>query len=794
MAQALHRHTFGRPVPEKLTLEHGCKPAWLLSDYASLTWELYDVGEAGNVTVHWDAPLGIHGSLAAYPHLLESAKRVVYGLRTGRFARTRGAQTQYTLALSFFNLISWMLDRRIERFEELQMSHVQEYLAGCARGVHAMLNTRGKLQRAIEQMVLKAGFMPSDTEEVRLEKSLSCFPSRDSNGGIRLNRRELLVQVGGCQHITSDIADVLSKLEVACGFYSEPRQRARAAAALRELQVAPAEDREAANGEEFSSGPMVSADDEDDDPEEARDDDEESHEAGPGRSNDAVPATKGAAQPKGSVRKRNGLVNPQRAKNLLMPLVLLYTHRGALDDHISFHPFNNRGLADVVRTLGLGTVGRTPTVPVKMAITLIERSARWVLDYARPLLALMKWVEAREHEPKRSLLEIVRERSPRLSGPASPFPIVHRGRNAHSDKLAELAEACIALRSGMSLRAALVFLQTACVVLIAAFTARRAAEIRSLKVGCIRHDDAGKPWLNVFIHKTLHDYTLIPVPELVVKAVKVLERLSKSAREVTKTEFLLQFTVPGSGEVRGVNAKGEPIATIRNDLRSFGYFVDVPALKDGTRWTFAPHQFRRFFAVMYIWAYDYGDIDALSYHLRHWNRNQTRRYCTERTVGRAVTVANRERAALILARAGLGELKFAGQPRLLRAAERLCARMARTTHVLTAEKAAPRIQRFLERSRARISAFPWGYCFSSASGEESQSDCNQESCEPKTDRARPDICSSCAKTLRFMPHQKYLSGCVASHQRFANSPHASPLMRAASQRFVEKIVVAEQVV
>lgn len=793
MGPALHKHTFGDSIPTGLTRERGRKPQWLLSEYWALKWELRDVEDARTITIHWDAPLGEFGRLSEYPHLLETAKRLVYGIRTGPFATATGAQTQYTLAQSLFTLIYWMLSRHIEKFQELEMRHIDEFKAGVVRGVHALLNSQGRLQRLIEQKVAQAKFSPQDSQEDRLAKSISCFPWRDSNGLARLNRRELLDQLGGSQHITPGIADVLSKLEVACGFYCDPRQRARA---LREVSeslsglTVPAANDERSQNEEESARALA-----DEDEEEDEDEDEGEGESAKEDRELATVAKKGDAeeQPSQSPRKRNGLVNPQRVNNLLLPLVMLYTHRRFLADHITFHPFRHRDLSAEIKSLGLGRVGRTPTVPVKVAITLIERSARWVLDYARPLLALMRWVEKHENLNKRNLLEIVRARSPKMEGPATPFPIIYRGRARPEDALAELAEASVALRSGMSLRTALVFLQTACVVVIAAFTARRASEIRCLKAGCIEKDKAGKYWLHVYIHKTLQDYTYIPVPELVVKAVRVLERLSKTARAVTGTDFLLQLKVPGSGEVRGVNAKGETVTPIRSDLRSFGFFVDVPSLEDGTRWCFAPHQFRRFFAVMYVWAYDYGDIDALSFHLRHWNRKQTRRYCTEKRVGRPITIANRERAALILARAGLGELKFAGRPRLLRAAERLCARMARFTQVVTAEKAAPRIQRLLERSGANIEAFLWGYCLSTASGQESCSECNQDSRAPRTEHASPGTCSKCPKVLRFMPHQRYLRGCIASHQRVVNSETAPPLMRQASKRIVEKLENAEEV-
>src|SRR5690606_12307847 len=121
------------------------------------------------------------------------------------------------------------------------------------------------------------------------------------------------------------------------------------------------------------------------------------------------------------------------------------------------------------------------------------------------------------------------------------------------------------------------------------------AEVVGLQDGCIERDDTGAPWLRSFVYKTFQSYGTVPVPEVVAAAVDVLARLSARARHLTGSAYLFQFNIPGSDRVVGLSADGAPVFRLGPLTREFGFFVDVPPLPDGARWTFHPHQFRRFF-------------------------------------------------------------------------------------------------------------------------------------------------------------------------------------------------------
>ena len=741
---------FGNTVPSPLYMEQGAPPDWLLSSYESLEWRVKQIGHQKVRVISWDLALGPHGRLPDYPHMLDTVKRIVYGIRTGKHATVDSGGEQYNTAQSFFCLIRWMLDRGVQSFSELTRRDIEVYKQGCPGGIEFLLNAPGRLRQLVESMVLAAGFEEGDTRELRVAKSLAVFPHRRTGGQIRLQRDDMLQKVG-LNSRSSTLSPILDALEQDCGFYLDVTSRARLARVLQAQTQAEAD-----------------LDDNDDDEEE---------------------------EAQVSRKAPEDAVTDSRARMLLLPLTYLYSHRKFLEDRLQFHPFGHEQLKNVLKKLRLKSVERTPTAPVNQTITFIERSARWVLNYSRALLAMQKWAQMHEHEPQWRLQALVRRRSPRLEGPSSPFPIIHRGRDYFKEPSIGLTASAVALRKGMSLRTALTFLQTACTVVIAAFTARRAAEIRGLKANCIKRDASGKPWLHVFIHKTVRDYTLIPVPELVAKAVQVLTRLSKSARQQSGTDYLLQFTVPGSGgEVVGVSTQGEPVTKLTVSIERFGYFVDVPDMEDGTRWAFAPHQFRRFFAIMYIRAYAYGDIDALSYHLRHWNREQTRRYCSEKQVGREVLTANRERAAEVVAAAALGELRFDGHPRLVKAVERLCHRMARKVQVVTRRQVEARARRLLDRTKISMHAFPWGFCVSTIEGSESPSVCNRDGSAPMPDDASVSTCAECPKTLRGAPHRVYLVGSLKMHSELAADTNLVPMVREASAEMVKLLerVTSEQ--
>ncbi|WP_404286615.1 hypothetical protein ACD578_16420 [Microvirga sp. RSM25] len=326
-----------------------------------------------------------------------------------------------------------------------------------------------------------------------------------------------------------------------------------------------------------------------------------------------------------------------RIGGFLRPLAYLWQFRGRLShDPIGCNPFpGDRTVNSVARAIADDSDGRTFTVPPLQACTLIDRALCWVLDYAPDLQRYVEEVErvltteeVRAHwypyqaAATRVNIAFVEHKS--CTQPGSPWPIrpaYYPGQNA----IKNFAEIRPSLRTVL-----FEYLAVACMIVIAAFSARRREEIESLRFPAIHHID-GDPWLETWIEKTIRDLDKIPVPKSVEKAVEVLSWLSSMYRQRTKERWLFQFD-----DVARADPSTKP-KTARFDvyrsLSRFAEFVQLPPLPDGTQWDPKPHQFRRFFGITYYHRFCYPHLTALSNFYRHFDPDQTRRYVTEAARG-----------------------------------------------------------------------------------------------------------------------------------------------------------------
>lgn len=163
-------------------------------------------------------------------------------------------------------------------------------------------------------------------------------------------------------------------------------------------------------------------------------------------------------------------------------------------------------------------------------------------------------------------------------------------------------------------------LSTACYVLIAAFTARRADEIKKLNWDCVAGNDEDGWWMKIYIEKTERQRTWIPIPAIVARAVKVLSSLSD---EPDEGEVGTLFTWFDPNLDRVVELKPE------DRINDFAKLVGAHehANDNGVKapWHWTTRQFRRFFAVLFIYRYR-GRKEVLAHHLRHFNLTMTDDY------------------------------------------------------------------------------------------------------------------------------------------------------------------------
>lgn len=691
---------------------------WLLTPYASNTWVVRDTGNKPNRTINFDIRLISGRRLPELPHLLETIKRILFGIRQGPLMQVESGAVFEQRANALFILVRWMDMNQIARFSDLTAADLWEYAELTAGGIHEILNTEDILENYLRNLAAHAEFKKSDSQNERRAKSLKALPIRNEKFRISLDRFKLMSDAG-LDGINLQTAPSL--LQMVDNFELEAGLNIRSSIRKRAAQI-------------------VDIDNDNQKP-----------------------------------------LTTEAIRRLLTPFKLLYQHRHNLDDALTEVPFQGQSLQNIAKRLG-SEIGRTKTIPVKQGATFIERSIRWVIDYAPHILDIKEALD--EGKPTEKLLAVGPSHLP-----TSPFPLrLERKNERFSDNSFGTIRPVLP-GTGMSLNVALQYLTAACGIVIAAFSARRAAEIVGLKINCIERDDTGKPWLTSFLHKTLQSYGKVPVPEVVVAAITVLTRLSARARNFTGTDFLFQYNIPGKDAVLGIGRDGVPVVQLGNFIREFGYFIDVPPLPDGSRWSFHPHQFRRFFAVLYVWCYELADWGALAYHLRHFDLEMTRRYVTDAELGGILHQANRERTAEILVNVASGNVLLAGTSglRLNETLRKLHTRLAHSVRIVPERKLQQRVLKLVERTDLSFKALPWGYCASP------QSSGTTACCTGGTGPAAPETatlstCVECNRNVRSIEFKPYLERTLSRHRRLAMSTDTPPMLKRASEDLCDVIV------
>ncbi|MCW1754818.1 hypothetical protein [Rhizobium acaciae] len=243
---------------------------------------------------------------------------------------------------------------------------------------------------------------------------------------------------------------------------------------------------------------------------------------------------------------------------------------------IRFRPFPE-GPAKRADNLGARTT-RTPIAPPLLVMSLLEQSVRFVANNSDAVQAAYEAVlDARENgEVYRPDAEALR---PRIS---------------------QIAVACF--------------------ILIAAFTARRTEEIKMLERDCLEGNEVDGWWMKCYIEKTQRTRSWIPIPNIVARAVQVLSSFNADG-DGDPNALIFDYLDPVSGKIADLAPEGK----INDFARSVGAVEHANDNGDSLIWHWQPRQFRRFFAVLYIWRYK-GKFESLSHHLRHFNLEMTNDY------------------------------------------------------------------------------------------------------------------------------------------------------------------------
>ena len=307
--------------------------------------------------------------------------------------------------------------------------------------------------------------------------------------------------------------------------------------------------------------------------------------------------------------------------------------------------------------------------------------------------------------------------------------------------------------SGSADRNEVLRLATACWILIAAFSARRDEEIDDLREGCLQGNDESGWWLNTYIEKTLQRKEWIPVPALVAQAVQALSTLSKSARQHTGDDRLFQWLNP-AGKVY--------VFDVGTYLDDFAAKVQVPLHqprgKPAVAWHWHPHQFRRFFAVLYFYRYEGATLEALSHHLRHFSLEMTRRYVTQDPEVAALWVDVEWGYMGHIARsivAGERSVSGAMGDRLKKTAKHLIDLFRRKLMIASPERVGATLKLIMQRQGLVLTPKPWVTCSCPRTKEAAKkAACRRDGATGTVDvvgpdfaRAGPTVCSLCPHAI-----------------------------------------------
>ncbi|MBL7003010.1 MAG: hypothetical protein ISR69_03150 [Gammaproteobacteria bacterium] len=360
----------------------------------------------------------------------------------------------------------------------------------------------------------------------------------------------------------------------------------------------------------------------------------------------------------------------QSISRMLKPVEEIYEWRHFIKgDSLTFDPFPN-GTHKVAKKYGLKSK-RTPSIPAKVGFPFLQECARWINDCSDQIIDIFQ-----NDIPLGEANKMLKEMNLDFKLNDSENLFVSISKNAVS-------------KEGL-----LRLLVTAAYSVIASITARRKEEILELVFNSY---DQG--FLKVWIEKTSQRYDQQPVPPLVGKAVEVLEIISNNARELYQIDSLFVY-MPEDNEV----VKYDPDQYLTK-------FYELTVKKDvGIKWNFMSHQFRRLFALLYYYRWEDAQIGILSYHLRHFSIEMTRRYITDNEFGKEMREVAKEWTASYLRGVISGKRAIGGK-----AGNKIKKKMAdwvdefsSKVDVIEKERVVEKMIRYMDRLGSNFTQQVWG--------------------------------------------------------------------------------------
>jgi len=427
--------------------------------------------------------------------------------------------------------------------------------------------------------------------------------------------------------------------------------------------------------------------------------------------------------------------------------------------------------------------GRTRNIPVPVFLKLMDAASRYVLDYADSLFKAEEVLARKYSELEdqygnyltgKHINGFARNLGKMIGGLYTPFPLaaykqyqVRETRIAEDnlDALRELLASGVRPKeimaeldiskpqfdyrrqivegstlyrrdlphTGISLQKALYqFLPLSCLLIIFSFSARRESEVFGMETGCYKQCTEG--WkIKFYVAKTERKHEWFTTVPLVIKAIKILERLSEKGRLKSGTDSIFRFDDLFD---RAPTNFDRLVSCAESFMDYIGIEHDA-----GNRLKLSEHQFRRFFARMYFYRYNLGgDYESLMHELRHKDWTMTSIYLTEKEFGRAFKEVEQEFIADNALLALEGSDGVAGAM-----AAELKEKLAAVVNVVP-EKRHELAVRHLEPDSLKIDFISEGLCFGNTPGKKSLSNCYSDG-HVMCQRASENMCKGCPNLL-----------------------------------------------
>ncbi|GAA4823520.1 hypothetical protein GCM10011365_25770 [Marinicella pacifica] len=280
----------------------------------------------------------------------------------------------------------------------------------------------------------------------------------------------------------------------------------------------------------------------------------------------------------------------------------------------------------------------------------------------------------------------------------------------------------------------------ASIVLVLGLSAMRSHELSGLK-----YEDAvliveGKTnCLTGKVHKTANTITGKTTERHVINEIKqaleIILRLTSHVRKKNKnTLLLLKLPIYNSA-----NSKGKAIEEL--GYQSLYKILDKFALDAGyVSGTLRPHMFRRFFAMMWTWRFELGDLEYLSRLLYHNKGEFTNAYIEDERVWEFMDEETKRMTYDIFEKMFKGELHIIGG--FHKTVESYKNILEAKVTVISPESVHDFVERVIDRNNYSIIPAIDGYCFMSKSRGR-RSKCSTNGLSPDYSNRSESTCTSC---------------------------------------------------